>query len=888
MSWIDGWRERLRHRLRRSTVEREMDEELAFHFEREVEKNAATGMTESAARRAARVSFGSIARYREEAREVWTGLPGRLAADIRQGLRRLSREPGFTLVAALTLGLGIGANTAIFSLVHGVLLQPLPYRDADRLVVLWNRSGDVADDTWTSAREVVEYRHAMTSLHPIAAYSDIFVNLAEGEPERVQAAFVTANLFDTLGTAPILGRTFGSAEDSPGAPLTVVLGYGLWQRQFGADPAIVGREIRVSGRTVTVLGVMPADFRLPLDYREPRPTELFLPVQFDTSRELPWGDRSYFIVARLAPETSAAAVSAELTRTHAFWVEQGFIDADDAPRDRSVFPVYRLVFGHLERPLMLLFLAVGLLLLVACTNVAHLLLARGDARRRELATQAVLGASRARIATHLLAESGVLAVLGGAFGVAVAWLTIEAAIRWTPVNAIRSSNVEVDGTTLVFTAGVALLSTLVAGVLPALSLSRAGMTEALAGARSVTSTARPGVRRALVIAEVALSLMLVLCAGLLAQSYARLRSVDLGFSIERIVTLRVDLPPAEYAAEGRASQFFRDVLRRFRGVAGVEAAGAVRVLPLSSTIGDWTITVEHRPDLDPSSTNGDWQVVTPGYFEAIGMRVRRGRTIQPEDDERAPLVAVVSETMAERYWPGQEAVGRRFHLGTLDQPWIEIVGVAETIRHNAVVEAPRAEMYLPHAQWSLATGGGSPRYGMTLVARTTGDPAAVLPQLRDEIRAVDSRLPVSDARTMDDVASSALAEPRFTTFLLGAFAALALVLAGIGLYGVVAFTTSRRTREIGLRLALGARPVGVCLLVIRDSLALAAAGAAAGLVGSYWATRLLADQLYGVSALDPATFLLAPLALLAVTALATSLPAVRAVRTNPVDALRLD
>jgi predicted permease len=696
----------------------------------------------------------------------------------------------------------------------------------------------------------------------VAAYSDVFVSLAEREPERVLGAFVTGNIFDTLGTQPMLGRGFGAADDEPGAALTAVLGPGLWQRQFGGDRTIVGREIRVSGRPVTVIGVMPPGFRLPLDYRESRSTEIFIPAQFDSSRELPWGNRSYFIVARMAPEANAAAVGADISRTHASWVEQGLIDANDAPRDRVAFPIDRLLFQHVERALLLLFGAVGLLLLIACTNVAHLLLARGDARRRELATQAVLGASRGRIATHLLAESGVLAVLGGALGIGIGWLIIQATTTWAPINAIRTSGVEMNAQVLAFTAGVALLATLVAGVLPAVSLSRARPGEALAGARAVTGGPRRGLRRALVTAEIALSLVLVLCAALLARSYAGLRSIDLGFATDRVVTLRVDLPPAEYQADGRTNRFFREVLDRLRAVPGVEAAGAVRVLPLSNTIGDFTITVEHRPDLDPNTTHGDWQVVTPGYFEALGMRLRHGRTLQPGDDETAPTVAVVSETMAERHWPRENAIGRRFHLGTQNQPWIEIVGVAETIRHNAVIEEPRAEMYIPHAQWSRATGGGSPRYGMTLVARTAGDPSAVLPRLREEIRAVDPRLPVSDARTMDAIAADALAEPRFTTYLLSGFAALALLLAAIGLYGVVAFTTARRTREIGVRMALGARPAGVCLLVIRDSVALAAAGVAVGLVGSFWATRLLADRLYGISALDPATFVLAPVALL--------------------------
>jgi predicted permease len=869
-------------------MEREIDDEFAFHIEREIEQLRAAGMSDADARRAAQLRFGGAVRYREEVRESWTGRLGRLGADVRQGFRRTRRRPGLAIVGVLTLALGIGANTAIFSLVRSTLFRPLPYGDAGELVIFWQRSGDLADDTWTSLREVVEYRRSVDVFREIAAYTRAPVNLAEREPERVLAAYVTGNLFGALKAPALLGRTIGPDDARLGIERVVVLGHGVWQRQFGGRPDIVGATIRVSGQPVRVIGVMPPEFKLPLDYREPRPTEVFLPNPIDTSRELAWGNRSYFIVARLAEGVTLGRAAAAVRDAHARWKQEIAELADDDFEARVPLPLRDLLFRDVGRSLTLIFAAVGLLLLIACANVAHLLLAGGDARRRELATQAVLGATRGRLATQLLAENLALAAGGAMLGVGVGYAIVQAAMRWAPINAIRSAGVSLDATVLLFTAIVAVVATFVAGVAPALSLSRASLGDALAGARAVTDVVRARPRRLLVIGEMALSVVLVLSAALIARSYAELRAIDLGFNTAKVVTLRVDLPPAEYQADGRANRFFRDVLNRFAAVPGVEAAGAVRVLPLSATIGNWSITLEHRATLPGEDPNGDWQVVTAGYFEAMRMRMRSGRTIQLRDDESAPLVAVVSETMAARYWPDQDPIGKRFRLGTGDTPWIEIVGVAADIRHNTVVETPRAEMYIPHPQWPRATNGGQQRYGMTLVARTSGDPEATLARLRSEIRELDRFLPVSDARTMDDVAAAALAAPRFATMLLGSFAFLALVLAAIGLYGVVSFVTAARTREIGVRLALGARPGAVCLLLLGDNLRVAAIGVGLGLLGSLWATQLLSGQLYGITALDPVTFAAAPALLLLVALVASYLPARRATVTSPVDALRLE
>ncbi len=886
MAWTDRTRDMFRRWFRRGAEERALTDEFSFHLEREVERHVAAGMTRAEAERAARVSFGSQETYREEARDAWTPLVDGLAADLRWSLRRLRGHAGFSITAVLTLGLGIGASTAIFGLVRSVLLQPLPYGSPDRLVMLWTRPADFADDTWFSLREVLEYRKAVPSLSDIAGYTTAAVNLAVGEPERVRSAIVTGNFFTTLGASAQLGRTFGPADGAEAGD-RVVLSHALWQRQFGGTDDVVGRTIRISGRPYTVIGVMPAAFRMPLDYREERPVELFRLLMYTPRDAEAWGDRSYYIVGRLQAAATTAAVDREMDRAHQSWQAEVADLRDDQLSERLAFPMNRLLFRDVRQALLILFGAVGLLLLVACANVAHLLLARGDARRREIATQAALGAGRLRLVRQLLVESGVLAFAGAAAGVALAYGTVAVVLAAAPVNAIRMRGVSIDTGVLLFAIGVALLATLAAGLLPALRLSRTGAADALAGARGEGSAVRSGPRRLLVAGEMALSLVLVLCASLLARSYAQLRSVDLGFDPTRALAVRVDLAPADYPNPADVTRVHRDLVSRVAALPGVKAAGSVRILPLTATIGDWSITIEHRMRPVGENPNGDWQIVTPGYFEALGVMTARGRAIEPRDDESAPLVAVINETMAAQYWPGEDALGKRFHLGTSDQPWIEIVGIARDVHHNAVVEHNRAEMFIPHAQWTRAARG-APRYGMTLVVKTEGDPLAHVAQVRQEIRAIDSRVPLTDVRTLEDVAAAALAEPRFTTLVLSSFAGLALLLAAVGLYGVVSFVAARRTREIGVRVALGASASEVRWLVVRDGLATSGAGVVLGLIVSAAATSVLASQLYGVSRLDPAAFAAAPLVLLVVTALASYLPAMRAAKLNPVTALRND
>lgn len=815
--------------------------------------------------------------------------------DLRYALRQLRGSPGLVAIAVLTLALGIGATAGVFSVVRSVLLQPFPYDASDRLVMVWEESGEVTRDTWLSLRELVEYRAATSSFESLAAYSMGTATLVEEAPERVRAARVTTDLFATLGVPAYLGRTFSREDGESGGDDVVILSHGLWERQFGAAPDIIGRRIQVSTSLVgsqgpegarTVVGVMPPGFRLPLDYRDPAPTDVWVPQVIPPTETLPFGSRSYFLVGRLAEGVTPGQATADLDRALATWLEDGRLESRSVGAPRAAFALEDLLLGSVRPSLWILFGAVAFLLLIACANVAHLLLARADARSRTVATQAALGASRLRVVRQALIESGLLVGLGAAFGVLFAFAAVRIATAAIPVSVIRIRAVTLDLDILLFAAAVAAAATIGTGLLPALRLSRINLATAMAGARGEAATVGRRSRSWLVAGETALSLVLVVGALLMARSLVELRAVDLGFRTDGVLTLGVTLPAADYPDPAQVNGFYRELVERVRALPDVEAAGAARVLPLAATIGDWSLTIEDRPAEPGESLPADWQIVTPGYLEAMRIELVEGRWISDEDDEEGALVAVINESMARRYWTGQSALGQRFHLGTLDQPWIEVVGVARDVRRNGVLDGSRPEMYIPHAQWGRARDDGVPQRGLTLVARTAGDPLALVSLVRREVGALDPNLPVADLRTLEDVYASALAEPRFLTWLLGVFAALALLLAGTGVYGVISFVTQRRTREMGVRMALGARSDAISRLVLRDGLAMTGVGVALGLLGAFWLTRVAAGQLYGVTPLDPVSFVTAPLLLLAVAALAAWVPGRRAAMVDPVKVLR--
>ena len=812
---------------------------------------------------------------------------GLIRQHLREAKRRILREPSFAALAVVTLALGIGANTAMFSVIRTVLLEPLPYGDAERLVMIWNAS-DRQATTWLSRQEVNSYARDANALEAFAAYTEGDVNLTgRDDPERVRAAQVTIELFSVLRVQPLLGRAFAAADGLQGADGGVVLGHGLWTRRFGADAGVVGRQIQVDGRARTVLGVMPDGFKLPMDYRRDRPTELWLPFVLDAANLGGWGDRLLLGVGRLRPEVTPLTATSELHVLWRRWIAAGYIaDQQDTRGHRAAIPVRELVTGSVRTPLMILLGTVGFVLLIALANVANLWLSKAAARSRDFAVRAALGADRVQLVMQMLVESVMLALLGGLLGLGLAVALVRLLGGMHAGTLPRIEAAALDPALFTFTAAISILAGILFGLTPALQLSRPALNSILnESSRGATAGRAPQrLRQALVIGQMTLSVVLVLGAGLLTRSLAKMYSVPLGYDTDNVLTAQVQLPPASYPTVADVIRFFGQLDERVDEIPGVRAAGSVRILPLSRTIGSWSITLDSRPYSAEENPNADFQYATAGYFEAMGVRPIRGRLISATDTEDSQLVAVINETMSQRYWPGEDAVGRRFHFGTLDQPWLTIVGIVPSVRHNEVIEDARAEMYVPHPQVNRARAG-TPR-SMAIVMKTESEPRDFIPRLREAVRAVDPHLPIADIRTMQDVEARALAQPRLTTWLLSGFAGLALLLAVVGIYGTVALFVADRSQEIGIRLALGAPRPAILRMILSQGASLAVAGIALGVIAALFLTRFLESVLYGVTAMDPITFVAAPLLLSAVAVLASLSPARRASRLDPVQTLK--
>jgi predicted permease len=809
--------------------------------------------------------------------------------DLRHAFACLIRDRGFTAIAIVTLALGIGANTAVFTLVKAALFSPLSYGDADRLTVIWGP--DRGEATHLSLREVFTYPRDARSFVDIAGYQEYDATFTgDQEPELVRAGSATPNLFEVTRTTAMIGRTFSPADTAGGSSDVMVIAHGLWQRRFGGDPGVIGRTVPVNGVARTIIGVMPPSFRLPNDFASLRPTEAWVPEVVNPSNLGAWGSRSYSGLARLKDAISAETASSELPLIAERWIAAGYVrarpDGSLGALARRVIPAQDFVTGGMRQPLLILLGSVGFVLLIACANVANLQLARAGVRRREVAVRAALGADRRHIVRQLLTESGILASAGGAAGLAVAWAGLQIVTTLRPANLPRLDEATLDGGVLAFTAALAVTTGVLFGLLPALQLSRPDVTEVLKdGGRSGSAGhSRQLVRRALVVLQLASSVVLALAAGLLIRSLIELHRIDLGFDPHGVLTAQVQVPATDYPQPADVVRFHRQATERLAQIPGVSAVGSARVLPLARSIGDWSIKIEGRPYVPEENPNGDFQAVTPGYFQAMSLKLVRGRLLTDADREGTQPVVVVNETMAERYWPGEDAIGRRFHMGTDDKPWLTIVGIASDVRHNAVVEEGRAEMYVAHAQ--LPEHIGSAPRGMTLVIETEGDPLAIAGQVREAIRGIDRTLPLSGVRTMEDVTASALAQPRFVTLLLTVFAAIALTLAAIGIYGTISLLVSERAHEMGIRLALGADRPTILKLVLGQGLLLTAIGLSAGLAGAILLTRTLSSLVYGVGTLDPLTFAAVPAILSAVALLACVIPARRAASLDPIATLR--
>jgi predicted permease len=820
---------------------------------------------------------------REHAAQLWQ--------DVRYALRGLRRTPGFTAVAVLTLALGIGANTAIFSVVHAVLLAPLPYGTPDDLLSVTNDWGG-AEGAALSNPEYMDYAEQSRTLD-IAATAQLAVNITggAGDPERIGAGVVTVNTLEVLDVRPVVGRSFRAEEESDGRDNVVLLSYRLWQRRFAGDPGAVGGTISIDGVPRHVIGVLPADFLLPLDFGAERRVDALIPLTLD--RAAPRNRRGgHFIVsvARLRPGATLQAARADMDAVVSRLVALYPEEHDQGPYFRlSLTPLRQNLLGDARPVLYLLASAVGLVLLIACANVASLLLARSEARRRELAVRSALGASRFRVARQLMTEAFVLSLAGAAAGLLVALWLQQLVVTVDGATLPRIDRVRLSIPVLASAAVTGIAAGVIFGLIPAFQSSRARIGDALkVGARGTGTAAR----RTLVVAQVSLAVVLLVAAGLLTKSFARLVSVPSGLNPAGVLTLRVSLPPSRYPSRADLTAYFTSLMGRLRVLPGVTTAGAASGLPLAIASGDWGFDIEGRPQVNGRRPGAaDWYVVTGGYFEALGIGLAQGRL--PADSDRAdmPLVVFLNGTAARKFFPGGDPIGKRVRLSSTtggEQPWRTIAGIVGDVRTLGLDQETRTEIYIPYDQFQHFAAGVQAR-AMTIVLKTaTGNPLGLSGAVREELRAIDPEIAVAQMRDMTAVLSGSVADRRLNMILVGAFGLLALVLAAIGLYGVMAFHVVRRTREVGVRLALGASRREVLMLVIRQGMRLVATGLAIGLAVAAMVTAPMSGLLFGVSTRDVAVFLGVPLLLIPIGLMACYLPARRAMAIDPAIALRAE
>ena len=803
-----------------------------------------------------------------------------LLTDIRYGFRSLLKRPAFTVIALLTLALGIGVNSAIFSAVDSLLLRPLPLKDPKRLVSVWEQTlRDGIQQNEAAPANFFDLQTQNQVFEQIGAYGPNDVNLTgDGEPERLDGQVVTANVFSILGVAPAVGRTFAPEEDQPGQEHVVVLSDALWQRRFNCDPSIINRAVTLNGESFVVIGVMPRGFFFPA-----REIELWTPWAMEPDQKSGRGDHYLRLVARLKQGTTLEHANADITS-----IAQRL--SAEYPRTNEglgfiAHSLHQDYVGNLRLPILILFAAVALVLLIACANVANLLLAQATTRRKEIAIRIALGARRWTIMRQLLIESLLLAAGGGLLGTLGAVWGVEALAKFLPESLSKLQGVSIDARVFLFTLGVSVLTAVVFGGVPALLASRTSPGETLSDVARDTAGGTSGrnVRRVLVVSEVALAVVLLVSAGLLIRSFQLLRRVETGFTTENALTMRMVLPFPKYAKQETRRAFYDGVLQKIEALPGVESAGMITFLPLSFNGMNFNFSIEGQPQpSDMKLPFALWRVVSPDYFRAMGIPLLRGRFFDTRDSADAQPAVLVNRRLAEQYWPGQDAIGKRLKVGALDSSnaWLTVVGVVGDVRQTGLTEQ-KLEFYVPYAQERRSFM--APR---DLIVRTKSDPAVIAAGVRQAVWSVDKDQPVSNVRTLDQVFAAAISQERFQALMLGLFATLALVLACIGLYGVISYAVVQRTHEIGVRMALGAKPVDVLRLVIRQGMTLTLAGLVVGIVAGTFVTRILTDMLFGVAPRDPLTFAGVPVLLLLVAFLACYIPARRATRIDPLAALR--
>lgn len=811
--------------------------------------------------------------------------------DLKYGARLLIKRPGFTAVAVLALALGIGANSAIFSVVNGVVLRALPYKDPDRLMMVWGRRPLIQahagmSEFPVSAADFIDWRDQNQSFDEIAAFHSQPFNISgSGEPEFLGGVRSSYNLFSLLGVEAQLGRTFLKDDDQPGSRV-VLISDGLWERRFGGDPNIIGQQIILNDQPYTVLGVLPRDFQfprrgeIPAGFQFPRQADLYTPLAWTPNQMANRGRNFLAVVARLKPEFSMAQAQSEMKgiSEHIKELNPQF----NKNTEISIVSLHQQAVGKVRTALLVLLAAVAFVLLIACANVANLLLARAAARQKEIAIRTALGASRVRLIRQLLTESVLLSLVGGTLGLLLSLWGIDVLLAISPGNLPRVEGIRVDGRVLAFTFVVSLITGIVFGLAPAVQASKPDLNDALKEGGRASSVGHNRFRGFLVVSEVALALVLLIGAGLMIRSFVSLLNVPAGLDSRNVLTVDVGLPRAKYTGPQQAA-FFQETIERVKSLPGVQSAGAVYPLPLSGAEEGSNFSIEGREPAEGERFNAGPRWVSPGYFKVMGISLIAGRDLADQDSADAPRVLLINETMARRYWPNEDPIGRRigFDYVTNEKPnWRQIVGVVRDVKHTSLESASTPEMYIPFPQF--------PSSFMTLVVRTEGDPLNYVSGVRSQVMSVDKNQPISNVHTMEQLLSNSVAERRFNMLLLGVFGVVALLLSAVGIYGVMSYAVEQRTHELGVRMALGAQTSHVLALVVREGMLLVLAGLGVGITAAFALTRLMSSLLYGVSATDPVTFAAIAVLLGAVALLACYVPARRATKVDPMVALRYE